>query len=370
MTTYRNRLRKILAGITIAASLTAASGSVAQETTIRMTTTWPVSINLIEADEHFTETVNRLGKGIIQIDFFPGGDLVPSGQVFDAVRSGAIDASGDWPGYWAGTDTAFGVIGAFPMLLGAEDYRYWITNWGGAELIDKVYGKYDMKYLPYYVISSESGLRSTSPITSLEDMSGKRVRMSGRAQGEILRQLGAAQVQLPGSEIYQALERGVIDAAEFSTPSSDWVMGFQEVTQHVITPGWHQPGSVGGAMIKMSVWEGLNDQQKAVLETAAQATMNWSTGHFERGSAAAVRSFEEAGTEVHKLNEEELSRLQDMSNQVLAEESCANPLFAEVAVSMLEYLADYEPWRAMQGVFAGGRNLSAMPDIEKVRSCS
>lgn len=370
MTTYRNRLSKMLAGITIAASMTAASGAAAQEKTIRMTTTWPVSINLIETDLHFVEIVNRLGKGIIQIDFFPGGDLVPSSEVLDAVQSGAIEAAGDWPGYWAGKDTAFGVIGAFPMLLTADDYRNWIVNWGGADLIDKVYGQYDIKYLPYYALSSESGLRSTSPITSLEDMSGKRVRMSGRPQGEILRQLGAAQVQLPGSEIYQALERGVIDAAEFSTPSSDWGMGFQEVTQHVIAPGWHQPGSAGGVMIKLSVWEELNDQQKAVLETAAQATMNWSTGHYERGSAAAVRAFEEAGTTVHKLSDDELARLQDMSNRVLEEESCANPLFAEVALSMLEYLADYEPWRAVQGEFAGGRNLSALPDIEKIRSCS
>ena len=365
----KSRLNRALTGAAVAASVTTATGAIAEEVTIRMTSTFPQGINLIEADIRFAETVNRLGKGIIQIDFFPGGDLVPSGQVFDAVQSGAIEASADWPGYWAGSNTAFGLIGAFPMLFNAGDYRNWVTNWGGAELIDGIYGEFGIKYLPHYVLSAESGLRSTSALTSLEDLSGKRLRMSGRPQGEILRQLGAAQVQLPGSEVYQSLERGVVDAAEFSVPSTDLSMGFQEVTEHVLSPGWHQPGSMGGVMIKASVWEGLDDQQQAVLETAAQATMNWSTGHYDRGSAAALRKFEEAGTQGHQLSEEELATLQTMSNKVLEDESCANPKFAEVAVSMLDYLADYEQWRGMQGEFAGGRNLSELPDIEKIRGC-
>lgn len=365
----KSRLNIMLASATIATSLMTATIASAQDTTIRMTSTFPQGINLIDADVHFAEVVNRLGKDIIKIDFYPGGDLVPSGQVFDAVQSGAIEASADWPGYWAGSDTAFGLIGAFPMLFNADDYRNWVTNWGGADVIDKVYGNFGIKYLPYYVLSAESGLRSTSAIAALEDLSGKRLRMSGRPQGEILRQLGAAQVQLPGSEVYQSLERGVVDAAEFSVPSTDLSMGFQEVTQHLLSPGWHQPGSMGGVMIKLSVWEALNDQQQAILETAAQATMNWSTGYFDHGSAAALRKFEEAGTEVHQLSDGELARLQEMSNKVLEEESCANPLFAEVAVSMLEYLADYEQWRSMQGDFAGGRNLSNTPDLEKIRSC-
>lgn len=338
--------------------------------TIQMTTTWPLGINLIESDQHFVELVNMLGEGTIQIDFFPGETLVPSTQVFDAVQSGSIQAAADWPGYWAGTDTAFSLIGAFPMFFSMGDYLLWIKSWGGAELIDKVYGKYNIRYIPYGILSTESGLRSKEPLTSLADLSGKRLRMSGRPQGEILKELGAAQVMLPGSEVYQSLERGVVDGAEFSVPSTDLGMGFDEVTGHWMSPGWHQPASTAGVMINIDVWNSLSDRQKGILEAAADATLSWAIAHFEKTSVEAVRAFKEAGIEVHKLSDEDLAKLQTMSNKILVDESCANPLFAEVALSQLEYMQDYSTWREMQGEFAVGRNIAELPDIEAVRACA
>ncbi|MBE0592558.1 MAG: ABC transporter substrate-binding protein, partial [Gemmatimonadales bacterium] len=196
-----------------------------KEVTITMTSTWPPGINLIESDKHFVDLVNKLGKGIIQIKFHPGESLVPSTQVFDAVRSGSIDASADWPGYWGGTDTAFALLGAFPMFFTAADYILWIQGWDGKKVFDEVYGKYGMTYLPYSVISMESGPRGRTPITSLADLQGKRIRMSGRPQGAVLKANGASQIMVPGAEVYQAVERGVVDAAEFSSPSTDLGMG-------------------------------------------------------------------------------------------------------------------------------------------------
>ncbi|MCO6388725.1 TRAP transporter substrate-binding protein DctP [Aliihoeflea sp. 40Bstr573] len=360
-------------GLLVAAGLlafTAIAPAQEQEVTIQMTSTWPPGIDLIQADQHFVEIVNSLGEGSIQIQFFPGESLIPSTQVFDAVRSGSIQASADWPGYWAGTDTAFSLIGSFPMFFGVADYILWIQSWGGAALFDEVYGKYDMKYLPYSLISTESGLRGNTPIASLEDLAGKRVRMSGRPQGAILAEFGASQIMLPGSEVYQSLERGVVDAAEFSMPSTDLGMGFQEVTKHQMSPGWHQPGSMSGVMINQAVWDGLSDKQKKILETAAAATMTWSLAHYEKASVEAVKKFAEAGTTVHKLSDEDMAKLQSLSNKLLVDEACANPLFAKVALSQLEYLDDYSQWRDMQGEFSLGRNLSEFPDIEAVRGCA
>ncbi|SFU10522.1 TRAP transporter substrate-binding protein DctP [Sedimentitalea nanhaiensis] len=337
---------------------------------IQMTTTWPEGINLIEADKHFVELVNKLGEDAINIDFFPGNTIVPSTQVFDAVRSGATQAAADWPGYWAGTNTAFSLLGSFPMLFSAQDYVLWINEWGGAEMFDAAYGEYGIKYLPYAVISTESGLRSTKPLASLDDLNGKRLRMSGRAQGAILAELGGAQVMLPGSEVYQSLERGVVDAAEFSSPSTDYGMGFQEVTQYWMAPGWHQPGSVAGVMIAQEVWDGLSDKQQFILKTAAQATMNWSIGYYERTSAEATKAFTDTGVTVSTLSAEDMTRLQEMSNANLVKEACDNPLFAKITVSKLEYLKEYEQWREMQGEFAQGRNLSTFPDLEAIRACA
>ncbi|MCC6000640.1 MAG: TRAP transporter substrate-binding protein DctP [Pararhodobacter sp.] len=351
-------------------ALAAAHAPAEANTRIQMTTTWPPIIDLIDSDRHFVELVNRLGEGNIEIEFHPGESIIPSTQVFDAVSSGAIEASGDWAGYWAGANSAFSLIGSFPMLFSAIDYVLWIREWGGAELIDEVYGQHNIKYLPYAVITTESGLRSRTPITSLDDMSGRRMRMSGRPQGAILERLGAAQVMVPGSEIYQALERGVVDAIEFSGPSTDLGLGFQEITSYWLAPGWHQPASMAGVMINRDVWDGFTDQQRFILETAAAATMTWSLGHFERNATEAIRTFEEAGTTIHTLNDEEFARLQTMANEVLVDEACRNPLHARLTLSMLTFLEDYSQWRDMQGTFALGRNLSEMPDIEAVRACA
>lgn len=368
----RQETRSWLAAVGVAGALAVPMGAATAQdvTTIQMTSTWPPGIPLIESDKRFVELVNGLGEGTIQIDFSPGNTIVPSTQVFDAVQSGSIQASADWPGYWAGTDTAFSLVGSFPMLFTTGDYLLWINEWGGKELFDEVYGKYNMKYIPYAILSMESGLRSDEPLTSMADLEGKRLRMSGRPQGAILSEFGAAQVQLPGGEVYQALERGVVDGAEFSMPNVDLGMGFDEVTTNWMSPGWHQPASIGGVMIGQEVWEGLSDKQKFILETAAQATMAWSISHFEKASTEAVQTFIDAGVTINTLSDEEMAEIQTIANKVLADEACANPLFAKVAASQLQYLQDYTTWRDMQGEFALGRNLTEFPDIEKIKGCA
>lgn len=362
-TTVRTALAAVLA-------LGTAGAALAEEVTLRMTTVWPEGINLIDSDKHFVELVNRIGKGVVQIDFTPGGVLVPAGQVFSAVQSGGVDMATDWPGYWAGTDSTFSLLGAFPMLFTAPDYILWANEWGGNDLFNEVYGKYGMTYMMTAVVSSESGLRANKPLPTLESLKGARLRMSGRPQGAILEKLGAAQVTLPGAEVYQALERGVVDGAEFSVPSTDLSMGFQEVTKFWQSPGWHQPGSTNGIMVNQAVWDRLTPEQKDVLQVAAQANTLWSIGYFEKTSTDAVKVFEEAGTEVETLSEAELNSLQEMANAVLVEEACANPLYAKVAASQVAYMMDYGKWRGMQGDFALGRNLASYPDLAKIEACA
>jgi hypothetical protein len=107
-----------------------------------------------------------------------------------------------------------------------------------------------------------------------------------------------------------------------------------------------------------------------VLEVAAKANMLWSIGYFEKTSTDAVKVFEEAGTQVATLSDAELEKLQEMANEVLVTEACANHLYAKVAASQIEYMMDYGKWRGMQGDFALGRNLASYPDLEKIKSCA
>ncbi|WP_372070328.1 TRAP transporter substrate-binding protein DctP (plasmid) [Tistrella mobilis] len=360
-----------VAGLTLAAGLAISAGTaLAADATMRMTTTWTSGINLMEGDKKFVEIANAITGDALKIEFFEGGTLVPPTQVFDAVQSNTVQASADWPGYWAGKNSAFGLLGSYPMLFTAADYILWTKQWGGFEAFQEAYGQFGMVYLPYAVVSMESGLRGRNPIPTLADMEGKRIRMSGRAQGEILKRLGAAQTQIAGGEVYQALERGVVDAAEFSGPGVDWGMGLQEVSKYWMTPGWHQPGSMSGVMINKKFWDGLPKDVQTKLKIAADATLSWSIAYYEHDAVEAVRKFKEAGTEVVQLPAEDVAKLQEISNQALVDEACANPLFAKIAASQVEYMADYAEWRGMAGDFAMGRNLSKLPDVAKLKSCA
>ena len=151
-----------------------------------MTSTWPASIELVETDKKWVELVNLLAGDELKIEFFEGGALVPSGEVFSAVESGTIEAGADWPGYWAGRNPAFSPLATHSSLFNAVDYANWIQEWGGAEIYNEIYGKYNMVYLPYNITNNESGFRTVDPVRNLEEIKGKRLRLSGLEQGQVL----------------------------------------------------------------------------------------------------------------------------------------------------------------------------------------
>lgn len=351
-------------GIALAATLAAPAMSAETWT---MTTTWPSSLELIEIDRHFVDLANKLTAGELSIDFYEGGALVPAGEVFGAVESGTIQAGGDWPGYWAGRDAAFSPLATTASLFNAIDYVNWIQEWGGAALYNEIYGQFGMVYLPYGVTNNESGFRTNEPIRNLADLQGKRLRLSGLEQGKILERLGGSQVSMAGGEIYQALERGVIDGAEFSTPNVDWSGGFQQVTKYWATPGWHQSASLFGVMINKSAWDALSPETQEKLKIAADATLMWSLAFTEKRATDAYAKFDEA-VEISRYDEETLAKVQQIANEVIVETACANPNSAKVYLSQLEYLADYARWRDASAPFNLGRTPNG-PDIEAVRAC-
>ncbi|SIO50523.1 TRAP-type mannitol/chloroaromatic compound transport system, substrate-binding protein [Rhodovulum sp. ES.010] len=357
-------MRSTLFGTAVAAL--AALPAVAQENWT-MTTTWPSSLELIETDRHFVDLANKLTEGELTIEFYEGGSLVPAGEVFGAVQSGTVQAGADWPGYWAGRDAAFSPLATTPSLFNAVDYVNWIQQWGGADLYNEIYGNFDMVYLPYGVTNNESGFRTNEPIVSLDDLQGKRLRVSGLEQGKLLERLGGSQVSMAGGEIYQALERGVIDGGEFSTPNVDWSAGFQQVTGYWATPGWHQSASVFGVMINKSAWDALGPETREKLQIAADATLLWSLAFTEKRATEAYAKFEEA-VEINRYDDAMLEQVQQMANEVIVETACENPNSAKVYLSQLEYLADYARWRDASAPFNLGRTPDG-PDIEAVRDC-
>lgn len=331
----------------------------------RMGTTWTPAIDLIQADRRFVETVDELSGGELKITLYSAGEMVSAFELFDAVAAGSLQAGGDWPNYWGGKSRAFDALGSYPMGLTPLDYAVWIYQYGGLEYYQKVYGEYGLYYLPHAVTPAESGVRSNKPIESLKDYEGMTIRMPGYAAGKLLDKLGASQVTLSGGEVYQALERGVIDGAEFSSPSNDWGMGFNEVTRDWQTPGWHQPASVLGVMINKKSWDNLSEHHQNLLKHAAMANFLWSYTYFEKGAEEATYKFIEDGTNITRLSDEDLKEIQELTNEVTLETAKRDSMFAEVIFSQYKYLERMSKWRELSQPFTFGRNIE-MPDMEKL----
>ncbi|MCH4812504.1 TRAP transporter substrate-binding protein DctP [Vreelandella neptunia] len=363
--TTKFALSGLAAGIAFAAFTTTAQAQ--EEWT--MTSTWPENLDLIKIDQHWVELVNKLAGEELQINFRAGGTLMPGTEVFDATETGSIEAAGDWPGYWAGLNPAFSPLATTTSLFNGVDYLNWIQQWGGRELYEEIYGQFNMVYLPYGITNNESGFMGRTPIESIADLEGKRLRLSGRDQGRVLEELGGSQVTLAGGEVYQAIERGVIDAGEFSTPGVDFNAGFSEVADYWATPGWHQSASVFGVMINKDAWDALSEETQETLRIAADATMAWSLAWSERQSTEATQKFIDAGVTINQFSEEDLARIQEVTNEVILRGACESPDHAKVYQSMIAYLEHYATWRDVSAPYNMSRVMDNLPSLEEIEAC-
>lgn len=329
----------------------------------KMISTWTPAINLIETDRYFVKMVNELSGGRFKITLHPAPELVPPNNVFDAISKGNFPIGGEWPNYWAGKNTVFDLFGSYPMGLCQYDYVNWYYHYGGRAIYNEMYGKFNMMYFMTAVTPMESGIRTNVPIKSLADYKGKKLRMSGKAQGYMLKKLGASQVMLAGAEIYQALQLKTIDGAEFNSDSCDWGMGFGEVTKYNIGPGWHQPASLLGAMINKEAWDKLPAEYKKIIDLAAQASCSYMSSWYEVENMAAIEKFKKAGTQIFNLSNEDLKVLEGYSWEYLLDEAKKNPDWLKAAVSQFQYLKDFRVTRDKQAPFGQGRNPFTIPNL-------
>ncbi len=334
---------------------------------LKMSSVWSSGIELIEVDRHFVKLVNSMGGDNFQIKFFDGGTMVPAFELFDTVANGTLDMGGDWGGYWPGKDEAFNIIGSQPLGLSINDYMLWIYQGGGFDLIQEAYGNFGLVALPFGGHGSESGIRGNKPIRSIEDIKGMKIRMGGKLQGKVLKDLGGVQVNLAGSEVYQALEKGVIDAAEYNIPSVDVNMGFQEITKYWASPSWHATGAIFSVLINKKVWDEFSPEHKEMLKTAAMANFLWSYTFFEYNNIAAVQTFLDKGIEITKLGDEDIEKIQKLVNRHTLESCENNPLFAKIAYSQYKFLQDFGKWRSISDPFSHGRNIATPPDLNAIK---
>jgi TRAP-type mannitol/chloroaromatic compound transport system substrate-binding protein len=316
----------------------------------KMVMPWSKGLLFYDMAQHFADTVKLTSGGRLDIKVFSAGELVGAFESFDAVSKGSAQIGHDWPGYWKGKNEAFVAFASVPFGLDYEGYNIWLYERGGLQLMQELYGRYNLYALPGGNGGQEMGLFSNKKATKMADFEGMRVRTPGWYM-DIMNELGASVSPLPGGEVYLALERGVIDAAEFSSPAINYPMGFDEITQYVIQPGVHQPSVQCALFINMDAWKELPDDLKWIVDTAAKETQLWSNAWIENLNIEAIRRFKEK-VEFVRMDEETISAFAAKTKEYLDKLKAEYPDVKKVLDSQDAFRNEFAEWREIRGGLA------------------
>jgi TRAP-type mannitol/chloroaromatic compound transport system substrate-binding protein len=315
----------------------------------KMVMPWSKGLLFYDIAVHFCDSVRLASAGRLDIKPFSADELVPAMQSFDAVAKGSAEVGHDWPGYWKGKNEAFVAFASVPFGLDAEGYNIWLQEKGGIELMQEVYGEFGLYALPGGQTGQEMGLFSNKRATKMEDFKGMRVRTPGWYM-DIMNNLGASVIPVPGGEIYLSLERGVIDAAEFSSPAINYPMGFDEITQYVIQPGAHQPGIQCALFFNQKAWDELPEDLKWIVKIAAAETQAWSYNWINALNAEAINRFQES-VEIVKMDPETLIEFRKVTKEYLDSVKAEYPMVKKVLDSQEAFIEEFAVWRdARSGV--------------------
>ncbi|WP_438311523.1 TRAP transporter substrate-binding protein [Sporosarcina sp. FA9] len=313
----------------------------------RLQSSWPAGIEIQRQADSFAEKVTEMSGGRLNITSLPSGSVVGGLEVFDAAENGVIDVAHSASFYWIGKEPVAPLFAAIPAGLSPTEYIMWLYHGDGLDLWKEMYKDYNFGFVGAAGMNNtEIFAWSNKPIESLDDFKGLKFRTVG-IWGEILAKLGASVMTLPGAEIYGALDSGVIDAAEFANPESDYITGMHEVAKYAHVPGIHQPTSMMEILINKDSWDKLTPDLQKIVEEAAKATTIEGLGNSLAKDADALKKFVEHGTEIIRLSPEFIEDISEVAHDLYKEKSKADPFFKKVYESQMEtrdafrYLQDY-----------------------------
>ena len=242
-----------------------------QKFTWSLVTTWPKNYpGLGMAPERFAKLVEDMSEGDLKIKVFGAGELVPAMGVFDAVSNGSAEMGHGGAYYWKGKIPAAQFFAGVPFGLTADEINAWVNRGGGLELWQELYEPFNLLPFPGGNTGTQMFGWFNKEINSLEDIKGLKMRIPGIG-GEVFQRAGGVPVNIPGGELYTALQTGTIDATEWVGPYNDLAFGFHQIADYYYYPGWHEPGSMLEFMVNLDAWNELPETLKVIVKTAAQA---------------------------------------------------------------------------------------------------
>ncbi len=351
MTTERRRFIVKASGVVAAAAAAAivdAPSVIAQpKVQWRMSTTWTQAIDILQgAAQRFGKIVDEMSGGRFRIEVFPGGQIMPPFECFDAASKGTIEAFMGSPQYWSSKEPAIEWFATIPFGMNPEGMAAWFYQGDGLKLMEEAYAPFSLVPRPATAAAPQMAGWFRRKIDTIGDYKGLKIRIVSLG-GKVYARAGATTVLTPGSEIYAALERGVIDAAEWIGPHYDMQIGLHKTARYYYYPGWHEPGTTLDFGFNKKAYEALPVDLRRMLDHAAAAVQVYGlTEHHTKNAIALERLKAElkGKVEVLPLPVPVLRDLKKLSTEVLKEESEKTPMARKVHASFTKFQALVGPW--------------------------
>jgi len=311
---------------------------------------WPAGFTSYKDSEEVLRRINVASGGRLNIKLVPAGAIVPAYEILDAVASGAVDAE------VSGISAEFGKFPSamffdkYPAGPNAFELYTWLYKAGGLELWQELY---DSNGINVHVVGPMGASQAENfgwfpkPITSLDDFKGLKFRTQG-TWGDVLTALGCSVVTMPGGEVYEAAQRGVIDAFEYSTPSVDLSAGFHELRPVMMEPGIHAPIALFDFKVNKDRWNELPDDLKMLVEIGCQAGATYMLCSADYADIGAFQELLDYGVDVEYLPDDVVEEIVRISNEMWDEMAADDPFFAKVLKSQRDFLRGYRQLQALK----------------------
>ena len=294
-----------------------------------------------------SQTIKTMTSGAVKMKIYEPGKLVAPFEILDSVSSGKVNAGYTTAGYWAGKIPASVLFSAVPFGPEAGEYMAWLYYGNGNKLYQEMYDQagYNVKVLPCAVLAPETSGWFSKPIEKAEDLQGLRMRFFGLG-GKVMQKLGVSTSLLLGGEIFSALEKGAIDATEFSMPAIDAKLGFSKLVKYNYFPGWHQQATLFELLVNKDVWNQMDESQQAAVETVCKASMADSFAEGEAIQFSVLKdNVDNKNVKIMRWSEDMLALFETTWEDVVAEER-KDPFFDKVWADLSQFRDGYSLWEA------------------------
>ncbi len=336
------------AAVAVASALLAAAGtegSAAEKVRWKVPVGFPSTLPALGDNAPWVaDMLEKASGGDIQLKIFEPGKLVPAFQIMEAVKDKKVEAGYTWIGYDMGKIPALPLLAAVPFGMEPWEFNAWWYYGGGDKLAEELYAPHNIHPILCGIIGPETAGWFRFEIKSLDDLKGLKIRFAGLG-GKVIQEVGASVTLLPGAEIYQALEKGAIDATEFSLPEVDQQLGFHQVVKNNYFPGWHQTFTSLHLIVNKEIWDKLQDQTKAMINMGCMAGVTNGLSKAEANQGPIIAAFSDKGVTPRKLPEPILFELRKITQKVLEEEAAKDEMFKKIWDSQKEFQKTYNLWK-------------------------